>query len=314
MMEQNNKYLATKQKFDNYYNEHIIPKLQDMEKMRQKYLSWFTFICLIVVAWIFYIFSNFQEYNSKYGQYGLILCILVLFVCFPMFCYYKKTKESILPLIINFFGNFEYIYNPSLSEDVMTQSRIMKKYDRVDCDDGFSGQYDGVLVSIMEYTGKKSYVQQRENTAEIRYKKQAHGIIFKAQMNKTFTGQTIVVKDKGILNSITRYKGMERVGLESPEFEKLYEVYSDNQIEARYILTTVMLDCMQKLATIFPKTEYSFFNNAVIINILIKRNLFECSSFFRSIINPKRIEKIYQQFYYLFEIIEILQLNQKKLL
>lgn len=311
MIDQNNKYLETKQKFDIYYDKQISPTIQKIEKERRKYLSWFLFTCISVLIWIYY---TFQEFSTQNNNYGLILCLLVLLICLPMFFYYRKTKESILPLIINFFGEFQYTYNPSLSEKVFNQSKIMKKYDRIECDDGFNGQYDGVPVSIIEYTGKKQQIQQKENKAEVIYKKQAHGIIFRAEMNKKFEGQTLVLKDKGILNSITRYKGLERVGIESPTFEKLYEVYSDNQIEARYILTPVMLDCMENLIKIFPKIEYSFLDNEIMINIMLKKNFFECSTFFRSVSNAKRIEKIFKQFYYLFEIVETLQLNQKKLL
>ena len=140
------------------------------------------------------------------------------------------------------------------------------------------------------------------------------GIIFYAQMNKNFAGQTIVVKDKGLFNKLTRYKNLERAGLESPEFEKVFDVYTDNQVEARYILTTVMLEYMIELRQSFPKIEFSFFSSHVLVKIETLKNMFECSSFFRSAINRRRIEESFTELYLLFSIIATLRLNQNRML
>ena len=98
-----------------------------------------------------------------------------------------------------------------------------------------------------------------------------NGIIFYASKNKNFKGQTIIVKDKGFLNKPVSYNKLKRVGLESIEFEKSYEVFSDNQIEARYLLTTVALGYLIELKRKFDKVEISFFDNHVFINIKTKK-------------------------------------------
>ena len=104
------------------------------------------------------------------------------------------------------------------------------------------------------------------------YVKNGMALLFVAQMNKNFKGKTIVTKDRGILNKITKYKNLQRVSLEDVLFEKKYEIYSDDQIEARYILTTSMMERMIKLSEIFSKIEYNFFDNKVYININTKKN------------------------------------------
>lgn len=317
-MEQDSQFVIEKQKFDTYYAKEILPLLQTIEKTRKKYFSWFIGLCLVVLTWIFYIATNFkQRISDTMGHNSALdmgMCIMALVVCLPMFLYYKKTKESILPLVIGYFGNFVYGYKTEISPALLETSRIMPQYDLLDTDDTFSGMYEDVAVNITEYTLKRQVKTKKENTIEYSYAKVGHGIIFQSQMNKKFEGQTIVVKDKGILNTFTRYNGFNRVGLESLEFEKAYEVFSDNQIEARYILTATMLEYMLLLKQSFADISYSFFDNEVLINIKIKENFFECSSFFSSVINKKRIDKIFTQFYQLFAIIKTLQLNQKKLL
>lgn len=312
-MENNPEYLAEKEEFYKYFERVIVPSVRNQENKRKKYLALFTCICLLVVAWIVLLVMGVIPFVYK-GEFGFFICILVLGVCAPMFLYYKQSKENILPVIIGYFGQFTYLFRPELSEQILSAGRIMRKYDKLTTDDGFEGNYDEIPVKITEYTLFDYKKRKKDNVEMMVAEKKDHGIIFSAKMNKDFQGQTIVVKDKGIFNKLARYKGLMRIGLESPEFEKAYEVYSDNQIEARYILTTVMLEYMLELKKIFPKIEYSFFDNQLQINIEMKENFFECSSFFRSVINKKRIEKIFKQLYLLFSIVKTLHLNEKRLL
>jgi len=312
-MENNPEYLAAKERFDYYYEEKVVPTLQKVEQKRKKYLLCFVLLCVFISIWIWLILSGKISIFHN-GNEGLIICFAILAVCTPLLMYYKKSKESILPSIIGFFGDFTYKYRPQISDSLIEKSKIMQKYSSLKTDDSFSGKYENVLTSITEYIRFERVVQKKDNIKRLAEKARSHGIIFSAEMNKNFTGQTIIVKDKGFMNKFTHYKGLSRVSLESPEFEKAYEVYSDDQVEARYILTTVMLEYIMELKEVFPKTTYSFFDNQVFINVELKGNNFECSSFFASVLNKKRIEKNFKQLYLLFSIVNILRLNQNRML
>ena len=199
-----------------------------------------------------------------------------------------------------------------MPRDTLNKTLIINYKKELNFEEGFEGQYAGMQTRIMEYSVLKQYRTPDSNNKYI--KKQEYGIIFTSQMKKKFKGQTIIVSDQGIMNKFLNYKGLDRVTLESPEFEKMYEVFSDDQVEARYILTTVMLEYMVELKKLFKKIEYSFFNNEIWINISVNKNSFECSSFFRTVINKKRLEKTFKQLYLLFSIIKILRLDQDRLL
>lgn len=306
-----------KENFAVYYENKVLPSLQAIEKMRKKYFRRFVLISILTILWCACLFVNVKmtdtvKINMEFAS--IATCALILFVCLPMLSYYKRSKESLLPVLAGFFGKFSYVYKSSISESLLQQSMIMKPYDLIDTDDCFEGTYDSVHISLTEYNLCERRIERKSGYSRETYRKKGHGIIFNAEMNKNFNSQTIVVKDKGIFNRFSRYKNMQKVGLESPEFEKAFEVYSDNQIIARYILTTVMLEYMLKLKNIFPKIEFSFFASQVLINIEVKQNLFECSSFFRTVINKKRIEENFYQLYLLFSIVKILHLNQKVML
>lgn len=316
MLENNPDYLAKKNEFSRYYEQKILPSLMPLEKKRRKYLATFLVICIFVIAWIAYSISTMQKMpanNNTDTCFGLVSCILILLLCLPMFSYFKQSKENLLPLVAGFFGNFEYVYQPPIFSNLLQKSKIVKAYGKIATDDGFNGTYTDLPITITEYNTYK-YQKPTKERLQATLKKQSHGIFFSAHMLKNFTGQTLVVKDKGILNRFAHYKNLAKVGLESTEFEKKYEVYSDSQVEARYILTPVMLEYMLELKKSFSDTEYSFFDNQLFMNIQFKANYFEASNFFLPITSRKNIEKIFAELYLLFSIVDTLKLNQRRLL
>lgn len=313
-MQDNQDISVIKAQFDAYYETTIIPSLSALEAKRKKYLLLFSLISPLALGWLVYAFSELgtKKTDTSFCYLELVACLLILVVFLPMLRYYRQSKESILPLLAGFFGKFTYMYKGALPYDKMEKSSIFKFFDKIEPDDSFSGIYNNVAVSINEYKSYRRYYEKKGGFQREMYKRKGQGIIFLAEMNKSFTGKTIVVTDKGVLNKLTHYKNMQRVGVESPEFEKAFEVYATDQIEARYILTTVMLEYMTALKRKFPKIEFSFFDAGLFINIPSPQNHFECNSFFTSILNKKRIYESFTELLLLFSIVDTLRLNQKK--
>ena len=311
-------YLELKKQFDEYYQNKILPDLVKSEGIRKLYLRMFLIISMLVLIWFaVVIYNQFTPGESIIdailSKLEIINVVIVLTVCIPLYLYNKITKMNILSNIANFFGEFEYAHNQS-NTMLIKNMTLSEKSDKIEIDDAFTGKYLDVPVEIIEY--KKFNLREIRSQGMVReeYVKNGMALLFVAQMNKNFKGKTIVTKDRGILNKITKYKNLQRVSLEDVLFEKKYEIYSDDQIEARYILTTSMMERMIKLSEIFSKIEYNFFENKVYININTKKNLFECNSFFRTLINYKRIKKSFDELYLIFSIIKIIKLNEKQIL
>ena len=311
-------YLELKKQFDEYYQNKILPDLVKSEGIRKLYLRMFLIISMLVLIWfVVVIYNQFTPGESILvaiiSKLEIINVVIVLTVCIPLYLYNKITKMNILSNIANFFGEFEYAHNQS-NTMLIKNMTLSEKSDKIEIDDAFTGKYLDVPVEIIEY--KKFNLREIRSQGMVReeYVKNGMALLFVAQMNKNFKGKTIVTKDRGILNKITKYKNLQRVSLEDVLFEKKYEIYSDDQIEARYILTTSMMERMIKLSEIFSKIEYNFFDNKVYININTKKNLFECNSFFRTLINYKRIKKSFDELYLIFSIIKIIKLNEKQIL
>ena len=163
-------------------------------------------------------------------------------------------------------------------------------------------------------------ISEEKLTQIVRTRKSRHeqtvfdGVIVILSMNKKFKGQTVVKKDYGWLgNKFTRPSGLQRLRLEDPVFERKFEVYSDNQIEARYLLTTAFMERLLRLKQAFrgKKIECSFFDHQLMIAISTSENMFETSSFFHSAFDKKRMDRAFEQFCSVREIVDILKLNQQ---
>lgn len=308
-------YKELKNRFDAYYADKILPLIIKNEKIRAKYVRnfWvlFTFAILIypLILWtIFHI--NWSKESPAIGLTISISSLLMIVVSGPIYTYKKRAKTSgIMKEFVSFFGTFEYEFERILPDDLLNFSHIFSRFDRNQGDDFFIGSYKDVGITIAEEKlQKKVYINKRTKYVNV-----FKGICILLDMNKPFEGRTVVLKDAGMLNTFKHISGMQRVQLEDLLFEKIFEVFSDNQIEARYLLTTAFMERVLKLRDLFKgKTiQFSFFDNKLLIAISTAQDMFEPCAFFKNNLNKTQIDLVFEQFYQIFMIIDILKLTQK---
>jgi hypothetical protein len=103
------------------------------------------------------------------------------------------------------------------------------------------------------------------------------GLFFTAKFAKNFPNRTFVIPNdlQNRIPLVNYWRG-ELVKLEDSEFEKLFQVYGDDQVESRYILST---NLMQRLIDFNynakRKVYISFIEGYIYIAIKYDRNLFE---------------------------------------
>ncbi|MCU0570817.1 MAG: DUF3137 domain-containing protein [Oculatellaceae cyanobacterium Prado106] len=144
------------------------------------------------------------------------------------------------------------------------------------------------------------------------------GLFFVADFHKSFQGITTVVPDHTErflghvaqdFQSLNQRQG-QLVRLEDPEFEKLFAVYSTDQIEARYLLSTRL---MQKLVDFTRQmrrdTSISFVNDKIYIAIHFDEDLFEPKLFTPMDFTPVR--EYFDTLQLMIGIVEELKLNRR---
>jgi len=75
------------------------------------------------------------------------------------------------------------------------------------------------------------------------------GVLASFRLSRPHPGLTIVTRDRGILGNLLARAGstIERLPLEDPAFEGVFEVYGTDQVGGRVILTTTMLERLKTL-------------------------------------------------------------------
>lgn len=314
--------------FAQIYNSKIKPLVNKFEKLRILSLSsaigrcrissFFMVIILIAFGFYFkYCSNNFSGKDFKeYIEYGLLSVIVALgsfalWVNEPIKKYEDSIKSDIFTQAIKFFEN--YNYSPECdgeAEDVekFKDSLIFPKHTRIIIEDKITGQHQGISVEMMESCIFHQGPLDEEECLAFR------GVIVSFSMHKKFNAKTIIrSKNNSLLSKKVEIPSeLQEVNLEDVNFEKKFDVYSQDQIEARYLLTTSFMIRLYELISSFEadKFECSFYNNKLLMMITFQNNLFEPSSIFERIDFTKDVKKFLKEMWLIFGIIEELKLNQ----
>lgn len=109
-----------------------------------------------------------------------------------------------------------------------------------------------------------------------------------------------------------REVSQNKIKLEDIEFNKLFNVFSDDEIEARYLITTAFMERLLNLKTTFKSknVKCAFINNQVFFALSTKKNLFEFGNLFKPLNNIENIE-FFREFFSILDLIEYFKFNEK---
>ena len=147
------------------------------------------------------------------------------------------------------------------------------------------------------------------------------GIFYSVDFNKNFAGKTFVLVDVAqadfglIGQELQSVLGgnKELVRLENEEFEEQFVVYSDDQIEARNILSPTLMEKIVKFQnTCFGRIQMSFVKNKLHIAIRYSYDmvLFE-PKLYTSILKSNDIQEYYENLTWIGDLVEELNLNRR---
>ena len=138
------------------------------------------------------------------------------------------------------------------------------------------------------------------------------GVIVEFNFNKNIKGHTFFHENSFTAKKIPFNKHYYRkVNLESVTFENKYNVYSNDQIEARYILTPSLMERIENLKFAF-KAKYvrgSFKDNKLYLAIHTGKDMFAMGSDFKDS-DFHTFETLYNEMLSVLKIVEELKLNE----
>ncbi len=249
-------------------------------------------ICGYIDYWLLFL-SNSDD--SGCGLTVAVLGGLYAWVTHPRRQYAKEYKVRILPDLAKLFGDFRYELKGRISIDKMRPSKILPKHDKYKTEDYFQGQYKGVDIEFSEIDFK----QRRRSKNRTYYVSVFKGLAILLDMqSKKFYGHTMLDRDRGKVSEWFKQRSskLKRANLVDPEFEDVFDVYTDDQVEARYLIDPVMMEKLKGLQEEYEGENMTaaFYESKMLILIQSKHNYFEAAALEipatdpRSILNMKK--------------------------
>lgn len=138
------------------------------------------------------------------------------------------------------------------------------------------------------------------------------GIVLQCKLPKKFNGITYFYEKNPFTNKNIEQKNiknLQSVEVEDIEFGKYYLIFSDDQIEARYILTSAFINRLNNIKTIF-KSEYmraEFRNNEMLLIIQTGQDMFTFNQFKK--LSKSDFDIVFEELSSLFALIDELKLD-----
>ena len=307
-----------------FYYKTLYPVLQELEEEREalkKKIIRFAMVYALVAAFAGWIFLEYAHANMDTMLFYLFAVFVIGATLYKFIIkeYKSDFKEKIIaPLIHELDENLDYFPNLHVQEGYFTRSRLFtSRPDRVSGNDYIRGKIDGVDIEFSDLHAEKKHKDSKSRTT---WTTIFQGLFIVSEFNKHFKSQTVVLPDRaqrtfgdfiGNWLQANNFSRNELVKMDNPAFEKEFVVYSNDQVEARYILTHTM---MQKLLNYQKQTKHplyvSFVGGNIYLAIDYDKDLFE-ASVFHSLLKYKIAMEYLKTLHLAVGVIEELKLNQK---
>ena len=289
-MAQKSGYLNRTLEFHKIYEEEIIPILKSYKQQKEKadeknrydYLG--AALCFLSLITFMLACSGSVErfYSMILVIVSVLLCLLGSSIMEPMRAELQNNelkkklffKKKCMSKLLRVFGNIKWYNNSEvIKTDEIHKTGLFKVIADRFTDDEFVGDYHGVKFRM----------------SETRFRVNEHvgftGVILAFEANKPFESHTIIVSK--LAPDRHRSLNLEPVILEDPKFCRDYNVYSSDQIEARYLITPSLMERFRKLKVAFKTTDIAcaFLKNKVIFALDseglsgLSKNLFEIDAY-----------------------------------
>ena len=276
--------MVDKEDFIKYINELISSDKTKIRTLSKKYLLFSIIMMILGVSVmlneiLFLINTHFYLFTRRFliGIICFVSGLIVLIIRRKNKKYFRcNYREKIINYLLNDYSHWFKEEGCSMSLD-FEDSQFVKSYDicsTSDCliinipnDDGSESQVDFKICDLYAYN------IHRDEEGNVSHSKVYRGMFATVEFPRKF---------ECLLSIDVNYKRkgfkLEKVELEDIDFNKKFKVISDNQIEARYILTPQMMENLLCLEEKFKNLKVVFVDKYLYIgapNI----NLFELDNF-----------------------------------
>ena len=208
-----------------------------------------------------------------------------------------------MPILMQAVPGFKWTLDCIINEPEVTETDLYPYSSDAfySTDDNFIGSYRGVDIAITE----ADYSREGGNNKITLFQ----GAIVRLKMNKNFEGLT-VIRPKSHTSLINE---LENVELEDINFLKKFKVFSTDQIEARYLLTTGFMERFKEIMKAFDTDRIycSFYKNYVYIAPYTTKDLFSLADLSKTLTEKYQYDLLFKEFASILALVDHFKLDKK---
>ena len=321
MSEQDKSYSQMRKEFYYKYEHKILPLIKTFEdKRKSKLLSAVISSSIFCILGAFCLYIGFLKFDERETAKDLMQIAVSLFgIAYIIWFKIKKNfeisiKKKIMSAVCNCYGKMHWTdgYHQGYSEEnLFKESRVISDFTLGRYDDIFKGIYKDTAFEIIEsqfikYSGKKIFKRAGNKQTTV-----FKGVIVKFAMNKNFVSHTVIKPNSLYHNSPS--KDLRHTELEDVIFEKKYDVFTNDEVEARYLITPSFMERLNKMKTAFKsdKVSCAFYKDILYVALETSKDLFSLCSLVKPIDNREQYIQMYEEIVSILKLIDHFKLYQK---
>lgn len=173
---------------------------------------------------------------------------------------------------------------PTPAFGTLNEIKLMPGYDNRKFEDLIEGERAGAHFSLVEC----KLTQEQGSGKNRRTVTTFQGLLFHIQYPQKFLGRTVIAR-QGWSKGWFSNKDLQKVDLTSVELERAFTVYSDDQVEARYLLTPDRMERLIALERHFKGGKLrGIFEGDHLTLALEAKDQFEAGSIWKPLFDPQR--------------------------
>lgn len=235
----------------------------------------FAFVIIIMAIFMPYISKKFNMKNKKTD----------------IAIYAEQYKNIIIPEFLNQFEEkINYMPNEKINKTIYDEAEF-EKYDTYYTDDVMKiSLNNGFNITMSDLTTR--YIT-KDNTGNTRYNPLFNGIFTIIETPKPFNEILYLKKDKKYKRKNIIPK-IEKIQLDSTEFENYFDIYSTNSLITMQLLTSDIMEFFTKFQNSTGiDFELTLKNNKIYIRFF-SGNIFEMPNLAESFLDKAKLKKYYE--------------------
>jgi hypothetical protein len=173
---------------------------------------------------------------------------------------------------------------PTPAFDVLKQARLMPGYDDRKFEDLIEGDRAGTHFSLVEC----KLTQEQGSGKNKRTVTTFQGLLFHIQYPERFLGRTMIAR-RGWWKGVFGDKSLQKVDLVAKELNDNFTIYSNDQVEARALLTPDRMERLIALERHFKGGKLrGIFEGDHLTLALEAKDQFEAGSIWKTLVDPQR--------------------------